>query len=196
MVDRAWLEVTRAHSREVVPLGDGRVTIGRGEANDVPLQGDRQASRLHAVIERIGSHWCLRDMASANGTYVNGERIVAERPLQHGDDVRIGAARIVVHARTAELTETEAAEALPALTPRERDVLIALCRPILGTDSFTEPASIREIAAELVVTEAAVKQHLWNLYDKFAVPTDVRRRVRLANEAVRRGAVTLGDLRP
>ena len=39
------------------------------------------------------------------------------------------------------------------------------------------PASIREIAAELVVTEAAVKQHLLNLYDKFDIPegTESRR---------------------
>jgi DNA-binding NarL/FixJ family response regulator len=81
-------------------------------------------------------------------------------------------------------------------TRRERDVLVALCRPVLSADLFTEPASIRQIAEELVVTEAAVKQHLLRLYDKFGVfDSGERRRVRLANEAVRRGAVTLADLR-
>ena len=84
-----------------------------------------------------------------------------------------------------------AAEAdLPELTRRERDVLVALCRPALEEDVFTEPASVREIADALVVTEAAVKQHLLHLYDKFAIAdSGERRRVRLAKEAIRRGAV-------
>ena len=46
-----------------------------------------------------------------------------------------------------------------------------------------------------IVTEAAIKQHLQNLYYKFAIPTDGERRVRLANEAIRRGAVTIAMLR-
>jgi DNA-binding CsgD family transcriptional regulator len=48
----------------------------------------------------------------------------------------------------------------------------------------------------LVITQAAVKQHLANLYDKFGVAaTDANRRARLANEALRRGAVSLTELR-
>ena len=75
-------------------------------------------------------------------------------------------------------------------------MLLALCRPLLTGDAFTEPASIRAIAAELVVSEAAVKQHLSRLYDKFDVGAQgERRRVQLANAAVARGAVKLGDLR-
>ena len=50
---------------------------------------------------------------------------------------------------------------------------------------FTEPASTRAIADELVITQAAVKQHLGNLFDKFGVaPDDDHRRARLANEAL------------
>ena len=60
---------------------------------------------------------------------------------------------------------------------------------------FTEPASTRAIAEELVITQAAVKQHLGNLYDKFGVAADDdHRRARLANEALRRGAVSLSEL--
>ena len=74
-------------------------------------------------------------------------------------------------------------------------MLLALCRPLLTGDAFTEPASIRAIAAELVVSEAAVKQHLSRLYVKFDVGAHgERRRVQLANAAVARGAVKLGDL--
>jgi DNA-binding NarL/FixJ family response regulator len=93
-------------------------------------------------------------------------------------------------------TETAAIAEAPPLTPRERDVLLALCHPLLTGDAFTEPASIRAIAAELVVSEAAVKQHLSRLYVKFDVADAERRRVQLANAAVSTGAVKLSDLRP
>ena len=47
-----------------------------------------------------------------------------------------------------------------------------------------------------MITQAAVKQHLVNLYDKFEVAaSDSNRRSRLANEALRRGAVSLAELR-
>jgi hypothetical protein len=46
-----------------------------------------------------------------------------------------------------------------------------------------------EIAADLVVTEAAVKQHLLRLYQKFRIPEGANRRTRLANEVVALGLV-------
>ena len=77
---------------------------------------------------------------------------------------------------------------MPVLTRRERDVLAALCRPLASELPVAMPASIREIAAELVVTEAAVKQHLLNLYDKFEIAEGTEsRRIALAREAVLRG---------
>src|SRR5215207_5239876 len=89
---------------------------------------------------------------------------------------------------------TSADASLPELTRRERDVLVALCRPVLDQSVFTEPASVREIAGTLVVSEAAVKQHLLHLYDKFGITgTGERRRLRLAKEAINRGAVGLPE---
>jgi DNA-binding NarL/FixJ family response regulator len=89
---------------------------------------------------------------------------------------------------------------LPDLTKRERDVLRALCRPLASSEPFRQPASIRAIAEELVVTQAAVKQHLLRLYDKFGLDDQSEnRRVRLANEAIVQGAVTsaeIGDAQP
>ena len=80
------------------------------------------------------------------------------------------------------------ASAMPELTRRERDVLAALCRPLASGGPVAMPASVREIAAELVVTEAAVKQHLLNLYDKLDIPEGTEsRRIVLAREAVLRG---------
>jgi hypothetical protein len=68
-------------------------------------------------------------------------------------------------------------------------VLTALCRPALRQDAFVAPASAREIAEELVVTEAAVKQHLLRLYQKFRIPEGTNRRAKLANEVIAAGVV-------
>ena len=51
------------------------------------------------------------------------------------------------------------------------------------------PATAREIATDLVVTEAAVKQHLLRLYQKFRIAEGQNRRTRLANEVVALGLV-------
>ena len=73
-------------------------------------------------------------------------------------------------------------------------MLVALCSPMFSGDVFREPASTRQIASELVVTEAAVKQHLSRLYDKFGIFEQEGRRARLANEAIRRGAVSTAEI--
>ncbi len=77
----------------------------------------------------------------------------------------------------------------PELTKRELDVLISLCRPALSDDAFITPATAREIAVDMIVTEAAVKQHLLRLYGKFRVPEGVNRRARLANQVISLGLV-------
>ena len=77
----------------------------------------------------------------------------------------------------------------PDLTRRELEVLTALCRPALQQDAFVAPATAKDIADELVVTEAAVKQHLLRLYQKFRIAEGVNRRARLANEVISAGVV-------
>ena len=195
----SYLEVWKPDGPELVPLDGDRITIGSHESNEVVLSADRTVSRLHAVLEAFPAGWSVRDMGSRNGTFVNGQKLAGERVLGPGDEVRIGRTRLVLRGGGqgghGEHTATEAAQPPPALTRRERDVLVALCRPVLSGDVFTEPASIRAVAAELVVSEAAVKQHLLNLYDKFAIYGVDNRRLELANQAVRRGAVSIADLR-
>ncbi len=194
------LEVWRPSGSSLVPLDADRVAIGRGADNAVVIDGDPAVSRLHAVVERFGAGWVLRDLGSRNGTIVNGVQLAGDRPLVTGDEIKVGSTRLVFRGeqpadsdRTVSLTVNE----IPYLTRREREVLVALCRPILvGHGAFREPASVKQLAAELFVTEAAIKQHMANLYDKFALNTaDERRRVRLANEAIARNAVTTADLR-
>jgi DNA-binding CsgD family transcriptional regulator len=193
------LEIWKPSGRELFILSGERVTVGKAASNLVSLEHDATVSRLHAVLENLGHAWSIRDLGSRNGTYLNGEKISAERVLRSGDELRVGTSRLVFWEQaddTSTKDETiSAGPAPPRLTPRELEVLVVLCRPLVSNDPFPEPASVRRMARELFVTEAAVKQHLQNLYDKFAIPTEGDRRVRLANEAIRRGAVTLARLR-
>jgi predicted component of type VI protein secretion system len=193
----AAVEVWSLSGRVTVVLERPRMTVGKEQENDIALPGDPTVSQLHAVLERFPPGWCVSDLGSSNGTFVNGERIWAAHRLRHGDEIRVGTIRLLFR-NSADVgrTVTAADERPPSLTARERDVLAVLCRPLLDRDLFTDPASVREIASELVVSEAAVKQHLVNLYAKFGVQeTAAHRRSRLANEAIRRGAITLNDLR-
>ena len=52
-------------------------------------------SRLHAVLERFAAGWCVTDLGSSNGTWVNGERIWSSHRLRHGDEMRIGQTRLM-----------------------------------------------------------------------------------------------------
>jgi hypothetical protein len=196
------LEMWMDGVQERISLDGERLTIGQSATNDLPLPYDQTVSRIHAVLELVASRWCVRDLGSRNGTFVNGERIWGERSLRSGDEILVGRVRLMIRMGDSggEEDATVGAESAPDLTRREREVLLALCRPMVSADVFREPASVREIAGELVVTEAAVKQHLSRLYDKFRIFESEGRRGRLANEAIRRGAVStaaiLGQPRP
>jgi len=176
--------------------------IGGAPTNTLVLPDRSQkVSQYHAAIVRApgpGECYFIRDLGSRNGTFVNGERIMGDRVVRAGDEIRLGKTRCSLRDQAqGPATLTETVQAPPDLTRREREVLLALCRPVFSEDVFTEPAATREIAAELFVTDAAVKQHLMHLYDKFGIHEEgERRRARLANEAIRRGAVTLADLKP
>jgi hypothetical protein len=191
----AFLEVRGPSGVELMPLTDA-TTIGRAQGNSIVLGADLQVSALHAILEPVGSGWCVRDLGSRNGTLLGGEPILGARALRHGDVLVLGQTRVTFRAEVqANLPRTVGSAPPPELTRREHDVLVSLCRPLFSDQAFAEPASTRAIATELVVTEAAVQQHLLRLYAKFDLHDGPRRRVLLANEAIRRNAVTLNDLR-
>ncbi|HEU5033753.1 MAG TPA: FHA domain-containing protein [Mycobacteriales bacterium] len=168
-------------------------TVGRGEGIDIPLD-DASVSRLHAELVRRGPHVYVADLGlSANGTRVNG-RPVGRRILTDGDVISFAAARTRVGGlersqSAAEDTVELRRVAAPDLTRRELEVLHALCRPALRQEAFVAPATAKDIADELVVTEAAVKQHLLRLYQKFRIAEGGNRRGRLANEVIAVGVV-------
>ncbi|HEX3598057.1 MAG TPA: adenylate/guanylate cyclase domain-containing protein [Polyangiaceae bacterium] len=87
----ARLLLSTPDGQQVVELGVHN-TLGRHPTNSIQLL-DKIVSKEHCVIERRGGQLILRDLGSLNGTYVNGERVVGERPLRHGDDIALGSTR-------------------------------------------------------------------------------------------------------
>jgi pSer/pThr/pTyr-binding forkhead associated (FHA) protein len=71
----------------------GRAVVGRDADCDV-LLSSLSASRKHASVEQTASGWMLKDLASVNGTYVNGKR-VTETLLSNGDSLRFGEVKAV-----------------------------------------------------------------------------------------------------
>jgi hypothetical protein len=186
-MDTPWIRIEATGS--LLDLAADVTTVGRGRAVDVHLDHP-SVSKLHAEIVRRGIYYYIADLGlSHNGTRVNG-RMVARRLLAEGDVLSFGMARCRVGGFDTEPDWAEPRRSTaPELTRREIDVVTALCRPALSDAAFVAPAATTEIAAELVVTEAAIKQHLLRLYQKLRIPEGPNRRVRLANEVVALGLV-------
>jgi adenylate cyclase len=77
--------------QQVVELRDHN-SLGRHPSNTIQLL-DKIVSKEHCILERRVNGFTLRDLGSLNGTYINGERVVGEQDLKHGDDIALGATR-------------------------------------------------------------------------------------------------------
>jgi len=74
--------VSGSYFGKIVPVR-GRLVIGRGSDCDLVLD-EAEMSRRHAVIENSGDGIYLRDLGSANGTFVNGVQV--RDAILHPDD--------------------------------------------------------------------------------------------------------------
>jgi pSer/pThr/pTyr-binding forkhead associated (FHA) protein len=73
-------------------LTDGTSSIGRMDDCAVMLPDDTLISRRHASIQAEGAGWILVDNGSANGSFVNDEKLptLSSRPLKSGDRITVG----------------------------------------------------------------------------------------------------------
>jgi hypothetical protein len=78
-----------SHQGEAYPLGD-EITVGRGGGCGIVLPDDGFVSTVHARVFRRGDEVLVEDLGSRNGTFVNGERVVAPTRLRRGDHVQFG----------------------------------------------------------------------------------------------------------
>ncbi len=81
----------RAEVIRELPLKNTKAaySIGSDEENDLVID-DRYVSNRHALIERHGTQFFVRDLHSAFGTFINGKRVDVQAELHDGDRMRIG----------------------------------------------------------------------------------------------------------
>jgi predicted component of type VI protein secretion system len=192
---------TGSGAEGILPLPErGALAVGRAAHNDLALEQDASVSRVHATLECAGGAWLVADDGlSRNGTWVNGERLSGRRRLTDGDVITLGTTTIAFHDPAEEDGETlpgTDTPAAPALTARQREVLVALARPCRDASMAVPPATNQEIADELVLSLDGVKTHVRSLFERFGVgdlPQN-RKRHALVAEAFRTGAIGPGDL--
>lgn len=66
------------------------MSVGRAPGSVLRIS-DISVSRFHAQLQAVGTQWTVRDIGSANGTWVNGSRVIGAMPIAPGDLVRFGA---------------------------------------------------------------------------------------------------------
>ncbi|MBM3151739.1 MAG: FHA domain-containing protein [Chloroflexi bacterium] len=70
-------------------LSEPSATIGRSVECDIVISS-KGVSREHARLKKEGRRWFAEDLGSTNGTFLNGERIMAPIDLRDGDSVLVG----------------------------------------------------------------------------------------------------------
>jgi len=82
------------------PLKIGVNTVGRLPDNDVVIQGPYVSRRHCAILVHAGDGCELHDIASKNGTYINGNRINGPTALSSGDEIRMCDRQFVFMSKT------------------------------------------------------------------------------------------------
>ncbi len=103
-----WARLHLLESGQIIPLADhneftiGRSSEGQSMMPDIDLSPydafSSGVSRLHAVIRRGISDISLADLDSANGTFINGKRILPQEDhaLKNGDVIALGRLKIQI----------------------------------------------------------------------------------------------------
>ena len=191
-----------AGEQVLLPIeANAELWVGRSGSADVRLEWDEEVSALHAQIEVVRDECTLVDDGlSRNGSFVNEERVHGRRHLRDGDSLRFGQT-VVTYRRPGEDAPeaTAIASEMPAaatVSPAQRKVLLALCRPYKDGDSFATPATNQQIGEELHLSVDAVKTHMRALFEKLGVgdiPQN-QKRVALVERALQSGIVSRREL--
>ena len=185
----------------VVAEGTESLWVGRGTSADLRLDWDGEVSALHAQIEVVrGECTLLDDGLSRNGSFVGEQRVDGRRRLRDGEVLRFGRTTVLFRRPGESAPEaTVAAGQAPGaatISPGQRRVLLALCRPFKDASPFATPATNQEIGAELQLSVDAVKTHMRALFEKLEVADlpQNQKRAALVERALRSGAVSRREL--
>jgi uncharacterized RDD family membrane protein YckC len=99
-----------------VELAEGETTVGRSRSCALALK-DPAISRSHARLALRHGRVTVVDLASSNGTFLNGSRLQAEAQVLDGDRLVLGETEIQLRIRSPAEAPREAAAADPAGVP-------------------------------------------------------------------------------
>jgi DNA-binding winged helix-turn-helix (wHTH) protein len=88
-----------------MPMAEGETVLGRDPQAGLCIDAP-SVSRHHARIVVAAGAAVLEDLGSKNGTFLNGRRLQGPAPLRDGDEIKVGAAVVVVRAGAALSTQT------------------------------------------------------------------------------------------
>jgi pSer/pThr/pTyr-binding forkhead associated (FHA) protein len=146
-------------SGRVVGSDRGSVSIGRDPSCDVVVDDD-SLSPHHASVERHPQGWLLADQESAQGTFVDGER-VTQALLKAGQELRVGSARLRVDPLPGAGSSTPGQLAL---------VLLDAARTKASADEAgadaAPPMSEADAAARLGIWPGANAEEILHLYER------------------------------
>ena len=109
----AWGSLHLLDTGQVLPLSTrneftmGRISEGQPIMPDIDLSPYQAyaagVSRLHGVVKRDGARVVFMDLGSANGSYINGQRLASnvEQVLHHGDIVALGKLKMQILIKNA-----------------------------------------------------------------------------------------------
>jgi DNA-binding response OmpR family regulator len=120
-------------------------TLGRSAQCDLVVARPA-VSRLHAQVERSGPRYLLRDMGSANGTFVNSQRLHGIHLLTHRDLIGLGAPTALLRF----------ADPDPTIVPTSR----------IRFDEPTRRFYLGETELDLTPTQYRLLMHLYQYLDR------------------------------
>lgn len=158
---KIYLKFNMAVIKEIA-LGDGAITFGRKEGNDIVIDNPAVSS-AHGKIIKEGNSYFVEDTGSTNGTFIGGRRIKKEK-LKHKDQIRV--ARHILEFFDENATEDSAAPTPPptaAPSPKPQPSMAAILEEptgLVGGRPLPPPATITIVSGgvtsqkEYTITDA------------------------------------------
>jgi adenylate cyclase len=123
------------------------LTVGRDKSSDIVLT-DLMVSRNHAMIRRVGSgDYYLIDGGSANGSYVNKQRVTVPRLLKNGDVIAIGRVEFLFEQEAQSYVEVDTLSLQETIVHDKPEIkqITILVADIRGFTSLSEGLPIRTL---------------------------------------------------
>ena len=114
-------------SRKEFELTRAEIIIGRDPGVDLTIPSPA-VSRRHARLVRDGGEYAVEDLGSSNGTFLNGERLIARRILKSGDQIRLGQAITIIYQASGQILESKP-------LPDQTAVSVGVMQTLLGEEA-------------------------------------------------------------